>query len=104
MGADAMEGDGHRIRRKGLIFEAAAFAAVKGVTEIGSKPAKVYLIHSPADLLVGSEEDADLSAFNTGVLNEKVNHIHDDRDAGLVVGAKKGCSGSGYDIIPFPTD
>jgi hypothetical protein len=62
--------------------------AVQGVSGHGAELGRFQVQHPFADLLVAGEDDLHRSVSNGRVLHEGAGHFHDDREAGLIVGAE----------------
>jgi hypothetical protein len=59
MGADAVDGDGGDVGRKGFVLDVAGGLAVDGIGEIGAELLEIDLVDATADLFVGREQDLD---------------------------------------------
>lgn len=101
MSGDAMKGDGHRIGGKGFVFNGSALAGIQGIGDIRTETDQVDLIHPPADLFVGRKQYPDPAMFPAGVRNQEMDHIHNNRDAGLIVGSQQGRAARGDKIVAF---
>ena len=89
MNVAPLHDDPRRSRVEVLVLELALEASVHRVGETGPEALHVEKVHSPADLLVGSESDADLAVRNLGMGEQPGRRRHDLGHAGLVVGPEQ---------------
>ena len=75
-----------------LVLQLALEAAVHSVGEVGTKGSHVEEVDTTANLLVGSEPDADLAVLNLGVRHQVLRSGHNLRNATLVVSAQQRCA------------
>ncbi len=85
MGADAFDGDGGAIGRKGLVLDISCGLAVDRIGKVGAELFQVGLVDAAADLFVRREQDFDRAVLDLRILNQEMRGIHDFGKAGLVV-------------------
>ena len=86
-----------RVGAEGFILDFPHFFAVDRVAEIGADLGRGDVLHSPARLFVGSENDLEVRPRQFRMVVQPGQDVHDDGDAGLVVGAQQGVARRGDD-------
>src|SRR5688572_22983513 len=89
MNVDAADGDDGQIGGESLDIDFARAAAVERVTDVRSELFQIDMVDAMADFFVAGKENANGAVQELRMLDEMMSELHDDGDAGLVVGAEQ---------------
>ena len=90
MNVDSADGHRGQVGRERFHVNRVGSRSIQGIADVCGELLQVDMIHAVADFLIAREEDSHRSVWYFRMLGEVGRHLHDDGDAGLVVGAQEG--------------
>ena len=99
MDRDAFDMHLGAIGGEAFIFDLAQRAAIERIGEIGAEIGGQARIDAAADLFIGGEGEADPAMWQVRVFEHMPGGGHQDRHAGLVIGAQKRGARGGDDVM-----